>query len=118
MKIQNISSEGGAAYSPGAAFATGTVKPAVAPATVHAVQAASVAPSPDEVSTSVAQINKTLKSLARGLEFSVDGDTKMNVVKVVDSATKDVIRQFPSQEVLVIAKTLNKLQGLLFKERA
>ena len=113
MNIQNISNSGGAAYSPAAAFAGGGV--AVAPASVVAVQAASVAPNPDEVKASVVQINKTIQSLTRNLEFTVDEGTKMNVVKVVDTQTKDVIRQFPSHEVLVIAKALDRLQGVLFR---
>lgn len=112
MKIQNISDSGGAAYSPAAALAGGGV---VAPASVVAAQAASVTPTPDEVKASVAQINKTMQSLTHDLEFTVDESTKMHVVKVVDTQTKDVIRQFPSHEALVIAQALNRLQGLLFR---
>jgi len=37
---------------------------------------------------------------------------------VVDMATKDVIRQIPTPEVLAIAKALDKLQGLLVKDKA
>jgi flagellar protein FlaG len=132
MEIQPISNSGGAGYSPGAALsaeikpqsAAEVVKPTVAPvaasvaASVTAVQAASSAPKPDEVKESVNRINKTIQGLTRNLEFTVDEDTKMNVVKVVDTKTKDVIRQFPSEEVLVIAKALDKLQGLLLKDRA
>lgn len=128
MEIQSISNSGGLARSPGAASATDlkqhsaaeVVKPAVAPvaASVSAAQAVSAAPKPEEVKESVSKINKAIQSISRDLEFSVDEDTKMNVVKVVDIKTKDVIRQFPSEEVLAIAKALDKLQGLLFKEKA
>lgn len=130
MEIQNIANPGGSGGSPGSATATDArakpqavaevVKPAVAPiaASVAAVQAASASPKPDEVRDSVSKINKTIQTLARNLEFTVDEDTQMNVVKVVDTKTKDVIRQFPSEEVLAIAKALDKLQGLLLKDKA
>jgi len=39
------------------------------------------------------------------------------VVKLIDVKTKEVIRQIPAQEMLVIAKRLDELQGLLIKER-
>lgn len=117
MKIQNVSNSGGAGYSPAAAPATEAAKPGVKPASasVDAVQASS--PKPDEVRASVDKINKTIQTLDRNLEFTIDEDTKMNVVKVVDKVTKDVIRQFPSEEALAIAKALDKVQGLLLKEK-
>lgn len=129
MEIQNIARPGGVGSSSGAAIAADTkakpqaaaevVKPAVAPVLASAaVQSSSNVPKPDEVRESVSKINKTIQNLARNLEFSVDEDTQMNIVKVVDTKTKDVIRQFPSEEVLAIAKALDKLQGLLLKEKA
>lgn len=128
MEIQSISNSGGAAYSPNVVTATDSkqhftaeaVKPAAAPAAspVDAVQAVSPAPKPEELKESVSKINKAIQSISRDVEFSVDEDTRMNVVKVVDAKTKEVIRQFPSEEVLAIAKALDKLQGLLLKEKA
>ena len=59
------------------------------------------------------KINQTMQSLGNTLEFSVDSETSTNIVKVVDKATNKTIRQFPSEETLAIAKTLDKLQGLL-----
>ena len=40
------------------------------------------------------------------------------IVKVMDNATKEVIRQIPSVEMLAIAKALDKIQGLLIKQKA
>ena len=59
------------------------------------------------------KINRTMQALGNSLEFSVDSETSTNIVKVVDKATNQTIRQFPSEETLAIAKTLDKLQGLL-----
>jgi len=62
--------------------------------------------------------NQTVVGLRSDLKFSVDDDTGSNVVKLVDVKTKEVIRQIPAQEMLVIAKRLDELQGLLIKEQA
>lgn len=64
------------------------------------------------------KINQTIRMLASNLSFTVDEETGMDVVKVVDMDTKEVIRQFPSEEVLAIAKALDQLQGLLVKDKA
>lgn len=64
------------------------------------------------------KINTTLQMMGNNLQFSVDEDTGIDVVKVVDNDTKEVIRQIPSPEVLSIAKALDKLQGLLVKDKA
>lgn len=119
MNIQNISNAGGAAYSPTPAPAAEAAKPGGTPASasVDKPEAPAVAPKPDEVRASVDKINKTIQTLDRNLEFTIDEDTKLNVVKVVDKITKDVIRQFPSEEALVIAKALDRVQGLLLKEK-
>lgn len=128
MEIQPISNSAGGGYSPPAAStadlkqppAAEVVKPAQTPVSVptDAVQAVSVMPKPDEIRNSVNKINNTIQSFSRDLEFSVDESTGMSVVKVVDTRTKEVIRQIPSEEVLAIAKALDKLQGLLLKDEA
>jgi flagellar protein FlaG len=40
------------------------------------------------------------------------------VVKVVDTETDQVIRQIPSEEMLAIARNIDRLQGLLVKQEA
>lgn len=72
----------------------------------------------EQVNQAVEAINKTIQSASQNLEFSVDGDTSGVVVKVVDQQTKQVLRQIPTEEALEIAKSLDKLQGLLIKQTA
>lgn len=72
----------------------------------------------EQVNEAVQKINDMIKVADRDLEFSVDKDTDMNVVKVIDSQSKEVIRQIPSEEVIQIAKALDKLQGLLVRDKA
>lgn len=62
-------------------------------------------------------INKLVQQFDRNLQFTVDEDTGVNVVRVVDTSTKEVIRQMPTEEMLAIAKALDKLQGLLIRDK-
>jgi flagellar protein FlaG len=70
------------------------------------------------VGHAVDSINQAMKSLANRIEFSIDEDSKRQIVKVIDPDTKEVIRQMPSEEALQIAKALDRLQGLLIKQQA
>ncbi|PXX46748.1 flagellar protein FlaG [Undibacterium pigrum] len=76
------------------------------------------AASADDINKAVAEINKSIQVSSQNLEFSVDNDAKEVVVKIVDQQTKQVIRQIPTEEALEIAKSLDKLQGLLIKQTA
>lgn len=67
---------------------------------------------------SVETMNKLMKSLNNSLRFSVDEDTGKTVVKVVDSTTQEVIKQFPSEEAIELTKALDKLTGLLLEQQA
>lgn len=121
MKIETVVQQGpigGAnAHAPNRTGAA-PVAPAVAAPAAAAPAKALAEPTTAELKASVEVINKAIQSLTNGLEFSIDDSTKKNVVKVVDSKTKEVLRQFPSQEVLDIAKALDKLQGVLLKDQA
>lgn len=72
----------------------------------------------EQVTKAVQDINKTIQATHQGLEFSVDNGTHEVVVKLIDQQTKQVLRQIPTQEALEIAKSLDKLQGLLIKQIA
>ena len=64
------------------------------------------------------RINQTIQNMGKNLQFTVDAESGEKVVKVVDTTTKETIRQIPSEEVLAIAKAMDKLQGLLIHEKA
>lgn len=72
----------------------------------------------EELDRALDAVRKAVEPVARNLLFSVDDDSGRTIVKVVDSATKEVIRQIPSEEILSIAKALDKLKGLLIKQEA
>lgn len=54
----------------------------------------------------------------RKLEFSIDEDSGRNVVKVIDSDSGDIIRQFPSEEVLKLSSLARAGKGGLFSGEA
>ncbi|MBN9694508.1 MAG: flagellar protein FlaG [Zoogloea sp.] len=82
------------------------------------LQNGAIQPSSEQLTQAVKQIQDVVKQNVNGLQFSIDEDVGVPVVKVIDTESKKVIRQIPSQEVLEIAKALDKLQGLLVKQQA
>lgn len=71
-----------------------------------------------KVKEAVDVANRFMKTLSQNLEFSIDADTNKTVVKVIDTTTNEVVKQFPSQEMLDIARALDRLQGVLHKTKA
>ncbi|GAB6051098.1 hypothetical protein JCM16106_19510 [Hydrogenophilus islandicus] len=64
------------------------------------------------------KVQRTVSALNSALQFQIDQDTEKLVIKIIDTNTKEVIKQIPPQEILDIAKALDKLQGLLVREKA
>jgi len=76
-------------------------------------------PSAEQVRTAVDNINRALKQSSKNLEFSVDESTKRQMFKLKDSETGDVIRQYPTEEMLAISRAIDQVQqGLLLKQEA
>ncbi len=79
-------------------------------------QAANAAPRQEvDLSPMVKQLNTHAQSLQRNVEFSVDKDSGMTVVKVVDTNTKELIRQIPSEEVLTLMQHFMEMEGSIIK---
>jgi flagellar protein FlaG len=70
----------------------------------------------------VEKLQEFVSIAASDIKFSIDQDSGRTVVKVVDRETKDVIRQIPSEEMLELAKALDRAlgepQGVLVKQKA
>lgn len=82
-------------------------------------------PSATQLQNVVDSINKTMKQSNKSMEFSVDATTKRLVVKLTDTETGQLIRQFPSEEVLAIAQSIDQYlsqhqsqQGMLLQQKA
>ncbi len=76
-------------------------------------------PSPEQLKNAVDIINQVMQQSNHSLEFSVDNETHITVVKMVDTSTGELIRQFPSEQTLAISRDIDKFQqGLLLKHKA
>lgn len=83
-----------------------------------AVQQPVPLPDMEQIKEAVQKINKVMQAMSNDLEFSIDEDTNRTIIKVIDQQTNEVIRQLPAKESLEIAKALDKVQGLLIKQKA
>lgn len=79
----------------------------------------------NETSQSALSVEDAIKRLSdfvspsqSSLSFSVDDVSGRQVVTIVDTQSNEVIRQFPSKEAIAIAQALDKLQGLLIRDKA
>lgn len=73
-----------------------------------------------KVEQAVSQVNEFVQNLSRDLQFTVDEDSGRTVIKVLDTETKEVIRQIPPEELLRIANHLVNVKdsSLLLKVQA
>jgi len=71
-----------------------------------------------ELEDAVKQVNNFLKPINSSIEFNLDDDTGRTIVRIVELESKDVIRQIPSEEMLSIAKAIDKIKGLLIHQKA
>lgn len=67
---------------------------------------------PKELESAIAQINDYLQSDERNLDFQIDDDAGVTVIRVYDSQTQELIRQIPNEEMLKLAQKLNKEEPL------
>ncbi len=75
-------------------------------------------PSEEQVEVAVEAVQRAVEPVARNLQFSIDKETGKTVISVVDAVTKEVIRQIPGEEILAIARAIDRMQGLLLKQKA
>lgn len=87
-------------------------------ATVDAKAGKHATADPKALQDAVDKIEKVVNTYNRELKFSIDKDLGVSVVKVMDKDSGDVIRQIPSEDMLELAKGLDKLIGLFVKQEA
>lgn len=75
-------------------------------------------PSRDEVEDAVSRLSKFVAPNQSEINFAVDESSGIRVVKIIDRNSNEVIRQMPSEEAVALARALDKLQGLLIKDKA
>lgn len=63
-----------------------------------------------QLGDAISRVESFLQGQNRNLSFSIDENTKRSVVTVLDSDSGDVIRQIPSEEILMLAERIQNLQ--------
>lgn len=61
----------------------------------------------------VQQLQDFMGEMNRSLQFKVDEDSGRNVIKVIDKESGDLVKQYPSEEVLGIVAKLAEATGVL-----
>ncbi len=72
----------------------------------------------EAVAAAVQSANASMRSISSSIQFSLDQDSGRTIVKMIDTETDEVIRQFPSEEMLAISKSIDRMQGLLVNRKA
>lgn len=75
-------------------------------------------PQPEQVQKAVESLKQLIETKApNSLAFSIDDSTGKTIVRISDAETGEMIRQIPSEEMLEIARSLDKMQGMLLQEQ-
>lgn len=66
---------------------------------------------PKQLEKVAQQLQDFVGDLNRNIEFSVDKDSGRDVIKVIDKNTGDLLKQYPSEEVLTLVSKLSDMIG-------
>lgn len=65
----------------------------------------------------IEKANKVISGANREFEFSIHKKTKEIMVKVIDSNTKEVIREIPPEKILDMVAKMWEMAGIIIDER-
>ncbi len=94
-----------------AAPAAGTAAARPAAEAAHAVD-------PNALRELVDKLTQTIGTTGQQVQFSVDHDTHQTVLRVTDAESGAVLRQIPGDEALSMARILDRMQGILIRQKA
>ncbi len=126
MNIQSVSTSGTAGLPPVAAQGGAPQAAAQSPASAVQIQPlpgqtsqAQAVPERAQVEMAVAKVKVQIQAISdNSLDFSIDDNSGKTIVRVTDKESGELIRQIPSQEMLEIARSIDRLQGMLVKQTA
>lgn len=64
------------------------------------------------------KLQEFVSSLNKGLQFSVHEESGRDVIKVIDRESEEVVRQYPSEEVLELVAKLSDAAGNFINSQA
>lgn len=103
--------------APGVQATTGA-KPVMPESKKAEAQPTEAALSNEQIEQTVDEIRRRIEPVAQNLLFTIDKDTGKTIVRLIDSTTKEVLRQIPSEELIAIARSLGKSQSGLIERKA
>lgn len=123
MAVQNLGNFGGTAPLPvpnqgSTPRSAAPQRAAVAAETFPKASPPPEQPSREQIKQVVEEIRKSLsQTAANNLQFSIDDETGQTIVRVTDKQTGELIRQIPSEELVELAKSLDRMQGMLLRQQ-
>ena len=120
MEIQPLAGLGVTAQAVSVKRETPALPQVSSPATpARAAAAAAPAKTPEKAQEALKEaLADSIGQSPTNLRFSVDKSTGKTIVSVVDAETMEVVRQIPAEEVMKMARALDRMQGLLFNGKA
>jgi flagellar protein FlaG len=73
---------------------------------------------PEKLQHALEMLKQAMPTKASALQFSLDESSGQTIARIVDGETGELIRQIPSKELLEIAHAIDKMQGMLLKQKA
>lgn len=70
-----------------------------------------------ELIDAIEKANKAIVGVRTQLEFSIHEGTKEIMVKVINTETKEVVREIPSEKILDMVAKMWELAGIMVDER-
>ena len=120
MNISSLSGAG-AAVTPSQTEQTprqAEVSPVQAQVSAATQTAQKAGPSLEQVQQATRQVQQKVQAQTSNLTFAIDQGSGKTVVKLMDTETGEVIRQIPSEEMIALSEAMDKMQGLLLKQKA
>jgi len=77
------------------------------------IEKEAVAMTPDQLEKVAQQLQDFMGEMNRSLEFTVDKDSGRDVIKVLDKGSGELVKQYPSEEVLTLISKLSDATGNL-----
>ena len=75
-------------------------------------------PSLEDVKKAAQKVQEAVQLTASNLRFFVDEESGKTVVTLSDAETGEIIRQMPSKEMIELSRNIDRLQGMLLKQKA
>ncbi|MFH1815904.1 MAG: flagellar protein FlaG [Pseudomonadota bacterium] len=100
------------------ALAQSTAVNVVTPASVPDQPAQNTPLTPEQIEQTVDEIRRQIQPVDQNLLFTIDKETGKTIVRLIDSSTKEILRQIPSEELIAIARALGKSHSGLIERQA